>query len=439
MRQVIKARGWGVLLLYGCLFAVSVFPVALGLRGSQAGFDEMRCYLPAITQMRSKFPAVDLREDSFSASPPGYTHLLAGLSLVTGDSLPAHRAWHATLCLAGAIFLMLWVAHLSNAGVAAVAAMLPMVGSSYYLKSSAQLTTDNPALILTFAALAVVLFAEAGRGGAWRAFALGAAAVYVRHISAWLAAPLLVESVNVLRRRGPAAALPWALAAAGLAALLGYFVWAWGGLVPPLWASAQGDPSLTSAVYTLALAGIFGWFFLYASGESECRAGDWWAAGAGVLAGGVLFLFAETGPSQDDGRWGGVLWAVAERLPVIGGRSYLFLPLASAGGGLLAVFARRLFMSAPDKGLVWMTALGAWLVTGVVNRQIFQRYYESPLLGFLGFWLLLMWSVDGSSGPKRRVAPLYVLALLLMLWGTLSMVFSKTGFGAPLLNLFPAE
>lgn len=425
-------RLWLVPVVYAVLFLAVVLPVAVGWRASEDSFDERRCYLPAITQMRAKFPSVDLLQDSLSASPPGYSHLLAGLSLVTGDSLRAHRAWHAVVSLAGALFLLWLAARLTGMQSTAVVAMLPMVCSGYYLKSSTQLTTDNPALVLSFAVLVFVFFAPERPRSAALAGVVGLAAVWVRHISVWLAAPMILKSLLVFYHKGRRVAGVWLVAALMMLLTVTGFVRAWGGLVPPLWSNAHGGLSLSSTVYALALAGIFGVAFLYANGRVKIRSSDAWAIAAGGITSVVAFFLADMTPSYEAGRFGGPLWLLAGKLLLVDGRAYMFLPLSAAGAGLLAFAAWRLYEKSPAFALLWVGSLGAWLATGIVNRQIFHRYYEGPVLGFWGLWILLMAFGDSGQRDKKRLGVLYLLAGLLFVSGAYSMFTSVTGFAVPL-------
>ena len=434
-----EARVWCLLIVYSLVFSALVFPVVLGLRGSEASVDEARCYLPAISQLRAKFPAVDLLGDSFSASPPGYTHLLAGVSLLTGDSLTAHRVSHAILSLLGAVLLLWWLAKLTALGEAAVVAALPVVCSSYYLKCSAQIFTDNSAMLLTVAATAVILFESTEKRPAWLAFLLGAVAIYFRHISAWIAGPIILKGLLALWKHGVRAAWPWLASGVALLSLVGLLFWTWGGLVPPKWASAHDGLSFTAVVYSLSLAGLFGVFYLYSFGDRWSARGDLIACGIGALVGGLFFFLSETGPSYEAGRWGGPLWDVAAKLPLWRGRAYVFLPLAAVGGGALALAAWSLYRKAPDRALLWTVSLVAWLSTGLVNRQIFHRYYESQLLGFWSLWLMAMLLAKSPSSTKTRLFPLYILAALLALAGMYSMAFSSAGFTAPATELFDTK
>jgi len=426
-----------VLAIFTLFFGAAVLPVAVGWRVAEASFDEQRCYLPAITQMRANFPAVDILRDSLSANPPGYTHVLAGLSFLTGDTLPAHRAWHFVLSLLGALGLLWFAASLVRGTEMAVAALLPAICSGYYLKSAAQLSTDNLALVLSVAVTALALFGSSSGRTAALAGVLGALAVYIRHVTAWTAAPLFAKACVLWWQRSRAdrsekrRIVTWMLAAAAVVLPLVIFVWFWQGLVPPMWGRAHGSLSMAPLVYGLALCGVFGPVFLWAAYLS--RSLDFRRADVlyGSVAGLVLFVFTETSPSYEAGRWGGPLWALAGKLPLWGDRSLLFLPFAMLGGAALAVAARSLASRMPARAFVWAFAFVAWMITGIPNRQVFHRYYEGPVLAFWGLWLIALLDSSQERSPATR-AVLYGLSVLLLLSGAHSLLTSVTGFAAPI-------
>lgn len=425
-------------LIFALLFAAVVLPVSVGWRVAEASYDEMRCYLPAITQMRANFPSVDILRDSLSASPPGYTHLLAALSFVSGDSLPAHRAWHFALSLLGAAGLLWFVAFQARDNTLVVAALLPTVCSGYYLKGAAQLSTDNLALVLSVAVTALAMFGAPSCRNAALAGLLGVCATYVRHVAAWTAAPIFAKAVVLWWEGGGRLfssrrhMVAWAIAAVAVVLPLVIFVWSWGGLVPPAWGGqARGSISLTPLVYCLSLCGLFAPFFLGVAALSRALKVSWQDALWGSLAGLAVFFLSETSPSYEAGRWGGPLWALAGKLPLFAGRSFLFLPAAMLGGVCLATAFRSLACRVPDQAFIWATAFAAWMFTGIPNRQIFHRYYEGPILAFLGLWLIaLLCCLRAPSRAPRGI--LYALSAFLFLSGVYSLFTSATGFVTPI-------
>ena len=437
MHRFNSREALAVSVTFAVLFSAAVLPVSVGWRISESSFDETRCYLPAITQMRANFPEVDLLRDSLSASPPGYTHLLAALSFVTGDSLPAHRAWHFALSLFGAIGLLWFVAIVARSTTLAVAALLPTVCSGYYLKNAGQLSTDNLALVLSVAVTALAMFGAASCRNAAFASLLGLCATYFRHVAAWTAAPLFAKGAVLwwtAERRAPhdrRRVVAWIIASVVVVLPLMVFVWAWGGLVPPRWARAHGSISLTPLVYCLSLCGLFAPFFLCSAALSRALKFNWRDVLWGALAGLAFFFISDTSPSYEAGRWGGPLWALADKLPHGEGRSFLFLPVAMLGAVCLAIAVRSLASRAPDQAFIWATAFSAWMLTGIPNRQVFHRYYEGPILAFFGLWLIAVLRGAGAPSPLAR-GILYALSAFLFLSGVYSLFTSVTGFVSPL-------
>lgn len=428
-----------VSLIFFLFFSAAVFPVAVGWRVAEASFDETRCYLPAITQMRENFPSVDILQDSLSASPPGYTHLLAALSFIGGDNLINHRAWHFAISLLGAVALMWFVAFLTRGHTLAVSALMPTICSGYYLKGAAQLSTDNLALVLSVAVTALVMFGCASYRNAALSGFLGVCATYVRHVAVWTAVPIFAKGALIWwgkQRREPSSrslVAAWIIASLAVVLSVSVFVWSWGGLVPPIWArQAHGSISLTPLVYCLSLCGLFAPFFLSVAAFSRAlkfsRRDVLW----GSLVGLTLFLLSETSPSYEAGRWGGPLWAMAGKLPLfLGERSLLFLPTTMLGGICLATALRSLACRVPDQAFIWATAFTAWMFTGIPNRQVFHRYYEGPILAFLGLWLIAVLRGSGAPSPSAR-GILYALSGVLFLSGVYSLFNSATGFVAPI-------
>jgi len=74
---------------------------------------------------------------------------------------------------------------------------------------------------------------------------------------------------------------------------------------------------------------------------------------------------------------------------------------------MLALLARQLWRAAgADLTWLWLSAIGAFMVTGLTNRQIFHRYYEPTLLVLLFLWMILL----RKDAPTRsRPGALYGL------------------------------
>jgi hypothetical protein len=390
-------------------FAALCLPLVLTTAPSNYSSDEATYYLPAIQQIRAHWPALDLRADSLSATAPGYPWLLAGVSLITGPSPVALRVanWLVSAC----VLALLWGRLRAAGGLALTLALAPLALSNFFVKSASWIVTDNAALLLTTAALLLVLFAPrpAGLAGAAAATALN---VMVRQANFWLAAPLAVglwRHARATRRAG------WLLLLAVPAVPLLALLTAWGGLVPPQWrdlhltaVASFGAP----AVYLLAVLATLGPAFYFAAvGRADWREdlrSPWPATGA--LLGLAVAALTMSTPDMDAGRWGGFWWALAAHVPDLAGRSVVFLALAPLGGLMAGLLAVRLCREAGGaRALTWLAAAGAWAASTLANRIAFHRYFEPPLLVLLVCWLALI----AGARPDFRLAlrwPLIALA-----------------------------
>lgn len=402
------------------LFLTLILPVSIYFRAGEINFDEARCYFPAIQQLRDKFPLVDLVKDSLSANPPGYTQLLAGLSLLSGESVPWLRFWHNLVSLVGACALLLLVGYLCRPN--ALLFMLPVVLSPYYLKQACVISTDNIALALSGIALALLLF---GNRNPWACVTVGllaAGAIYVRQISAWLLAPilmtLLLTGKDAKGRRIQGILGLVLVFCLVFVANLAVF---WQGLVSPRFQSAHAGLNLSGVVYGVSLLGLFAPFFFFKETlfpNKNCQRPMIWAGSLGVL----LFILAPTAPSYQDGRWGGVLWSLASRGPLIADRSLLFFPLLVFGCFSLVQIIHALYQEDKKRALIWCAGFFAWLATSIPNHQVFHRYFEGPVLLFLGVSACLL-----SETQKIKIL---ILSATLLIISAYVLFFTDNGFSS---------
>lgn len=417
------------LIAFSAIFLFVTLPVSTFFRANEKNFDENRCYFPAIEQLRVKFPKVDLVQDSLSASPPGYTQLLAGLSLVSGDSISWIRVWHNLISWLGAGVLLWLMAKFSRSH--AILLFTPALLSVYYLKQSCVLSTDNVSLILAGISLGILAFQRHNTFWCVIAGLLLILAIYFRQITAWLLVPLTLVILlkdPVSKKRGISLLLTLVLACGlGLLALLFFF---WQGMVPPRFQSAHAGLSLSGVVYGLCLLAILAPFFfdknvLWPKGEERKR-----ACYAG-LAGLFLFVATPSSYSYEEGRWGGALWTLAKHMPAVLDRSILLLPLTVCG----AVFGCQIFMKIRETerntALIWASAVLAWLASSIPNAQVFHRYFEGPILLFLG--------LAGCLTPKDREKTsfkIFALCSLFFVAAIFALYFTDNGFqSGPLLRI----
>lgn len=387
------------------VFLLLTLPLLFARGENPYTWDETSFYFPAIRQIREHWPRVDLLQDSLSATAPGYQYVLAGVSFVTGvERLPLR---FVNLLVSLGVLALLWRWWPADRSWRfAFLAMLPLAASNFFVKSSAYVVTDNAALLATAGTLGALLFAPAG-GGLGRASVLSTAAVFIRQSSLWLMAPLGFQ----LLRAGPPR---WRLALVlpPLAAVL-WMVVTWKGLVPPRWQAdvkASGLLVPAAGAYLLSVLGVLGSFYYLAARPANWREDVFNRFTALGAAAGLVFAFAGTNiPDYEAGRWGGYLWEVAARVPALGAFSPVFIVLAPAGGAMLAILGRRLWLEAGHSvALPWLAACLAWAGAGLSNRLVFHRYFEPTILLLLIAWLAL---VLRSRGPDARVAglPLAIL------------------------------
>lgn len=390
------------------LFAVLCVPLMLVEDEGPYTADETAYYLPAIRQIRSHWPALDVSRDSLSATGPGYHYFLATVSLVTGTGRLPLRAVNFTVSVA--VFAVLWRAWpAGTTPLFALLALLPLAASNFFVKSASFVVTDNAALLAVTGTLAT-LFCSARPGAGIVAGLLSAAAVLVRQSNAWLAAPLAIRLFQSGR------AWHW-VALAFPFAILGWLAIAWGGLVPPAWQQVHyGSSGLVPAagVYLLAVLAPLGAVYYLAARTPDWR--DDWRSPlviVGTAAGLGLALAGPTTPDYEAGRWGGYLWNLAARLPAFGGRSGLFLVLTPLGAAMLVALARRLWRETGHGTWPWLAAFLAWAAAGLANRQVFHRYFEPTILVLLICWLALLARARIAQGRAAFDGrPLAVLGLV---------------------------
>jgi hypothetical protein len=403
------------LCLLTVLFASLTFPVIFLPTETVYSSDETLFHVPAVRQIRQEWPRLDLREDSLSATAPGYQYFLATLSLVTGDSLRTLRLLNCLVSFLVLVSLYLYVRRGASPGLACLI-VLPLAASNFFVKSSCWVVTDNAGLLLTVWAL-IALFLPGGgllRGGGIGA--LAAAATFVRQLNVWLVGPALARAwfVPAVPAGRAARARPFAAAALPTAVIACLYL-AWGGLVPEQWRSKSYGFSLCPIAFLLAVFAVFGpWYLSLAPPESR-RA--WWGPWpvVGFAVGILAALASPTTFDHEEGRWGAYFWAAVERLPAAGERSLFFAVLSPLGGAVLAIFGVELFRAAaPWLARLWLVAVAAWASTFLINRQVFHRYFEPLALVFLIFAVTAM-GVTGHRGPGRsgRLALLSLSALQL--------------------------
>ncbi|HEY4302444.1 MAG TPA: hypothetical protein VGM73_16350 [Candidatus Didemnitutus sp.] len=386
--------------------ALLAWPLIVWRGSTNYTWDEQNYYVPAIQRIRTHWPQVDLSGDSLSATAPGFAHFLAGVSLLTGDSLLALRS--ITFAVSAGVLVTCWWYRPKGASMSLVFwSLAPLACSNFFIKSSAHVVTDNPALLCVVFALAGLFFAPPSWG------AIGglasAAATWVRQSSFWLAGPLVVRA---LAARGWSAKFAGLLAIIPSVLVLAVLWHAWGGLVPPSWREAnmaKGTDAPAAIAYLLAVFGILGLpFAIAARPMAHWKSELGWPGLAGGIIGLSMALAGPNAPDYTAGHWGGYLWLVAAHLPAWHERSLLLLVLAPLGGAVIGAMVHHLRRSHQSgAALTWLSAIAAFAAASAFNREVFQRYFEPPALVLLAFWLFL--SVGSASANRTDVRPLIAL------------------------------
>jgi hypothetical protein len=439
-RVAAAASGAGLLVACGTwpwiLSGWSFFP--------EKSWDHDRFHLPLVRHLAREFPAVDL-SDYGAATAPGLHLLLAAAAQVLGDS-ERMLQWLASLFgIALAATVAGRLAAWRGCGVQGFLLSLPLCLSPYLLGNSIWLMTDNLSLWLLAIVLLGAIFPSATPDSLWRLGIAAAAAAFVRQINLWVLPAIVAAGAarSWLRWTG-GEARPAAPLLAGFAACLpallvvGSLAWTWGGLVPPRFAAYHEALLQRSApLYGLSLLAVYGAPLLLAfpgGGASVLRRPAFLLL-ASIWA--VLVLVAsDSYASLGEGRNGGWLWTLVGALPAPAGRSVTLAMLSFGGVVLLA----RLADAAGRQGRgpqAWLAILmlAAFLAAHAVNRQLFQRYFDPPILLTLAVLATLAWPRRGEAGGSSVGRNRWIVALLAM--ALLQLAFATATLFAPLLRNGP--
>ncbi|MHC4948814.1 MAG: hypothetical protein ACYTG1_11215 [Planctomycetota bacterium] len=417
------------------LALVLTVPVALtGRGGVSEALDQRAYHLPTIRGMAEQWPRVDL-DDYPSATSPGFHLFHAALSVWVSDD---ETFLQVVNCVVGAALVgaVAWFAAGWTASGRAAALAAPVLASSYVLGGAIWLTTDNAALLFVVLALGLAVAPRLGPGRGLAAGLASAAAVGVRQIHLWTAAPVALAGLlaGPARRLAPGslrdhpagpprASTTVVTCAAALlpVALLAWLVRLWGGLMPPAYRDMHDVGANPATIgFTLALVGGFGVFFLPVAWRQTraLRPADPVVL-AVVAAALVATLLVPTAYDQAAGRWGGSLWSLVRLLPAPAGRSIVLPPAAVAGGLVLVVLGR----AARDAGrggaaTILLLSAAGWILAQSFDSQCFQRYLEPFVLILLAWLAALAMPADAAARrPGAAAGPLALAAVNLALSG----------------------
>lgn len=387
---------------------------------NEAG-DQEKFHLPVITRFAEDLPRPDLVGYE-SATAPGYHLFMAALVRTFGYNVTFLQLVNALLSLLLLLNVARGAARLISPTFAGAAAT-PLLCSPYFLGSAMWLTTDNAALlfvtlVLSSAALRPTSPTRTLRQGLWAACAVG-----IRQLHIWTIAPIIVAAAHGSglfarfvpkvpvaehppRPGGVPALVAGFAAAAAPAALLVWFIWMWGGLIPPAYQRIHGgevESLVESANFALpamalSLMGAFGVFYLPVAWSQlkRLRPTDPLLLLA-IAIGLAAALVPATSFDPEHGRRFGWLWEVIRRLPAPMERSVVPIVLAPLGA-LVALLLWRTAAAAgrARQASILLFSLVCWMAAQTANAQAWQRYSEPLILIFLA------WMACLAAPPWRR-------------------------------------
>ena len=377
--------------------------IFLDVRGASY-FDHINYHLPSVLKIREHWPFLDIREDTLSAISPGYYWILATFSFLTGKSEISLRLLN--LIISSLVPLSLYVYARNNAinVRAAFMIVLPLVVSTFFVKSSIWIMTDNPALLLVVLVLILTLDSntENLKGIGIGIGFLSSIATFFRQTSFWLIVPSLLRAMlssnnirvfevqeNFTKPRSIIEVLKsnWVSFIAALfpCLVVAILYFSWGGLVPQRWVGASVSFSFCPIAYILSIFALIGSFYFW--GLIRARKYEYFRSPSIIFAaliGLAISLISPTSFNHEAGRWGGYFWSIVQHLPTISDRSLFFIALSPIGSVIIAI----LWLEMRNAGMVrasslWLASLVSWSATFLINRQIFHRYFEREVLVFL--------------------------------------------------------
>jgi len=431
--QILGVDG-GALLVVFVFASLSLPLIFLGQAPTVYSLDQELWHLPAIRQIAGHWPMLDLRADSLSAIAPGYHYFLATLAQVLGTSELPLRLVNWWISLAVIVLLYIQVRRVSRPLTAGIL-LLPLAASNFFVKSASWIVTDNISLLLVALTLVTLCGDKRSRGHTLPTSLLASCATAVRQVNVWLVAPislgLALDSGWIGARKQKRLSLGRILLFTLFALLPGFVVavlfHAWGGLVPPAWRDAALRFSFCPIAYLFTVAAILVPPYCLVLGM---RPGpslrNPWAIG-GLAVGFLISLLSATSYSPESGRWGGWIWVIVEKCPVVCDRSIFIALTAPVGAASLAVLGRHVYcMAGRVPGLLWCTAVASWGCTFLINRQVFHRYYEPQLLVFCLIAVLLASRVKQIKVEGRMMSPMILLVGVQILF---TLVTTAEAFG----------
>ena len=340
-----------------------------------AALDQRNGHLPTIRYFALHWGSFDIRHSTRSG--PGYYLLMGAIDRWITDNVAGLRFFN--LLITG-VLLGVQAFSLNAVCKSPLAAALawPFFFCASVYTRGVWLSTDNLAWLGVLAVLLIALRPVLTGTAIAAAAVIVAALVSVRQIHAWTI-PFLI--LAVLTVSGTASAVRMAAALLPTLMLIGWFIYTWRGLEPPIGQAHYAGFSLAALPMVFSLFGILGAFYATAIWpelrrrlrESPRDFKPYLLAGLAVgLAAGLVphttfdSFFRRSG-----------IWVLARHTPVFFGRSVAITMLTISGalacGVLFTVLTRR------DRA-IFGAALLCFAVVQCANRSIFERYYEPFIL-----------------------------------------------------------
>ncbi len=455
------------------LVAALVWPWVLSGRDTftQKSYDHDLFHLPLVRSFAAQWPGVDL-SDYPSATGPGFHLALATLAQIFGTGETTLQ-FLGSLMAIGLVATVAWrFARWRGSALEGLLLTLPLCLSPYLLGNAIWLMTDNLSLWLLAVAILGASLTAATPARLVRWSIAAAAACFVRQINLWVLAPLVVagwiasRSGTGLDEGAPAEVsgagsrchsaaastksatgrtlggfgmLAWtALACIPAVLVVGGFAWLWGGLTPPSFQEFHAVSVQPAAIpYGLTLFGVYGcplWLTIFvARGERGVV-----PRSIVVLAsfGWAAFLIAgNSDAGLEVGRNGGWLWRLVAATPSPTGVS-IVLAFGSAVGVALLVQLAALAAGRRRLGgaIAAMAALAAFLVAHAANRQLFERYFDPPVLLFLALFAALAWPRNDERRPDHPSPASGAFTVALAAMAAMQLAFATATLFLPLLR-----
>jgi hypothetical protein len=196
---------------------------------------------------------------------------------------------------------------------------------------------------------------------------------------------------------------------------LGYFLFLWKGLTPPLFADYTARTmNWCAPIFIVSLVGLYGGFFflelfeVYKRNVGKLRFPILLTA----LSAGYLLLHPVSNQYQGIGTRGGALWLAASHLPNLFNSSLLYWVLFPIGTVCLYMMIQELAL---NHNYVMVICFSLWFLTSLVNARTYQKFYEPFILFFLGYTMI----------PLRSERWFYWVGPAILLAGFIAVTFIR--------------